>query len=295
VIDLLFTNRPDLFSNVTQHPGLGNSDHDGVKFDMLTSYDYKTMDRSFYQYNKANIDTLGDTLRMVPWDTCFSSDNIDEIWGCFKDLLFAAVKDIVPIAKCKGRKKHPWISDDITVLSKTKNRAFKAAIRNKANHNLWAKYKKLRNEVKYRTRQSYCAFINDMATNCSNNPKQFWSFVSTQRRKSTITSFQTDNGVINDPVNIAQNFNLMFQSNFSCDSNNIIDISCDHVNSGFRLSELNMHKSCGPDDISPMLSNPACGSLAQPLAKLFNLSLATGVVLHEWKLANVVPLFKTAP
>ena len=54
-----------------------------------------------------------------------------------------------------------------------------------------------------------------------------------------------------------------------------------------------MHKSCGPDDISPMLLNLACGSLAQPLAKFFNLSLATGVVPHEWKLANVVPLFKT--
>ena len=121
------------------------------------------MNRSFYQYNKADINTLCDTLRMVPWDTCFSSDNIDVVWDYFKDLLFAAVKDIVPsIAKCKGRKKHPWISADIIILSKKKN---KAAIRNKDNHNLWNKYKKLRNEVKYLVRQSYFSYINDM--NCS--------------------------------------------------------------------------------------------------------------------------------
>ena len=53
----------------------------------------KTMNRSFYQYNKADINTLCDILRMVPWDTCFSSDNIDVVWDYFKDLLFAAVKD----------------------------------------------------------------------------------------------------------------------------------------------------------------------------------------------------------
>ena len=41
VIDLLFTNRPDLFSIVTQHSGLGNSDHYGVYFNLLTFHDKK--------------------------------------------------------------------------------------------------------------------------------------------------------------------------------------------------------------------------------------------------------------
>ena len=40
IIDLLFTNRPDLFSNVEVYPGLGTSDHNGISFNMLTSYDY---------------------------------------------------------------------------------------------------------------------------------------------------------------------------------------------------------------------------------------------------------------
>ena len=54
-----------------------------------------------------------------------------------------------------------------------------------------------------------------------------------------------------------------------------------------------MYKSSGPDNVSPMLLNLASNSLAEPLSKLFNLSLSSGTVPTEWKLANVVPLLKS--
>ena len=54
-----------------------------------------------------------------------------------------------------------------------------------------------------------------------------------------------------------------------------------------------MYKYAGPDNVSPMLLNLASNSLAEPLSKLFNLSLSYGTVPTEWKLANVVPLLKS--
>ena len=54
-----------------------------------------------------------------------------------------------------------------------------------------------------------------------------------------------------------------------------------------------MYKSSGPDDVSPMLLNLASDSLAEPLTKLFYFSLSSGTVPTEWKLANVVPLYKS--
>ena len=47
------------------------------------------------------------------------------------------------------------------------------------------------------------------------------------------------------------------------------------------LKEINMYKSAGPDNVSPMLLNLASNSLAEPLSKLFNLSLSSGTVPTE--------------
>ena len=80
---------------------------------------------------------------------------------------------------------------------------------------MWANYKRLRNDVKFLTRQSYCSYVHDLALNCSSNPKRFWSFVGSQRRQSTITSFETEYGITDDPIRIAHNLNSFFQSNFT--------------------------------------------------------------------------------
>ena len=117
VIDLLFTNRPDMFTNICVQPCLGSSDHYGVSCNILTSYDVKSVNRLFYQYNKADITTLCETLYRGPWGTCFSPESdINEVWDKFKDLLFATVSDIVPVAKQKHKKRHPWISAEIITL-----------------------------------------------------------------------------------------------------------------------------------------------------------------------------------
>ena len=127
VMDLLFTNGPDMFTNVCVQPCLGSSDHYGVSCNILTSYDVKSVTRLFYQYNKADLTTLCETLYRVPWGTCFSPEaDINEVWDKFKDILFATVSDIVPVAKHKGKKRRPWISAEIITLRRNKHRAFRA-------------------------------------------------------------------------------------------------------------------------------------------------------------------------
>ena len=164
-----------MFTNICVQPCLGSSDHYGVSCNILTSCDVKSVNRLFYQYNKADLTTLCETLYRVPWGTCFSPESdINEVWDKFKDLLFATVSDIVPVAKQKGKKRHPWISAEIITLSRNKHRAFRAAKRNPANINLWTKYKTLRNKIKYITTQSHFSYVQDLAQNSLSNPKRFW-------------------------------------------------------------------------------------------------------------------------
>ena len=58
------------------------------------------------------------------------------------------------------------------------------------------------------------------------------------------------------------------------------------------IMNLNVHKSAGPDNISPFILRTAATQIAPALAKLFQLSLKTGVVPQDWREASVVPLFK---
>ena len=242
---------------------------------------------------------------------CFRPEfNISDVWVNFKDLLFAVVKDVVPIGR-HIKKRNPWITNEIVTLSRKKHRAFNAARRNPTNNYLWTEYKSIRNKVKYLTAQSYANFMKDLSQNCSSSPKRCWSFVNSQRGKSSPNCFRTANGsVFTDHLDIANNFNSIFQSNFTIDKADSISSECTSAcshSSQFRLCDivvtvdevkkllksLNMYKSAGPDDVSPMLRNLASDSLAEPLTKLFNFSLPSGTVPTEWKLANVVPLYKS--
>ena len=59
-----------------------------------------------------------------------------------------------------------------------------------------------------------------------------------------------------------------------------------------KLKTLNINKSCGPDDIHPKLLFELADLICEPLSILLKLSLKSGKVPREWKLANVVPVFK---
>ena len=58
------------------------------------------------------------------------------------------------------------------------------------------------------------------------------------------------------------------------------------------LKHLNVSKAVGPDKISKRILKECAISLSEPLARLFNLSLAQGVFPSCWKIANVIPIFK---
>ena len=58
------------------------------------------------------------------------------------------------------------------------------------------------------------------------------------------------------------------------------------------LSTLNTNKACGPDGICPRLLKEGAEQLANPLAALFNKSLADGLLLNDWVSVNITPVFK---
>eukprot|EP00061_Rhincodon_typus_P003552 g20369.t1 len=59
-----------------------------------------------------------------------------------------------------------------------------------------------------------------------------------------------------------------------------------------KLMELKVDKSPGPDGMLPRVLKEIAGEMANALVVIFQNLLDSGVVLADWKVANVTPLYK---
>ena len=70
------------------------------------------------------------------------------------------------------------------------------------------------------------------------------------------------------------------------------DLSVSYSEVLTELSNLNVHKACGPDQICPHLLKEGAKQLFSSLVKIFNKSLREGVLPLDWVSANITPIHK---
>ena len=108
ILDLLFTNRPDILHEVKVVDGLPGSDHDAVYFSInLGRRRFLRQKRLVYNFKKANFDLFREMLSKVPWDCCFLSESINECWENFKDVLSSVADQCIPKVTLKPKKRMP--------------------------------------------------------------------------------------------------------------------------------------------------------------------------------------------
>ena len=59
-----------------------------------------------------------------------------------------------------------------------------------------------------------------------------------------------------------------------------------------KLNQLKENKAPGPDSLSPKLLKEIKMEVSEPLCSIFNRSLQDSSVTENWKIANVMPIFK---
>ena len=59
-----------------------------------------------------------------------------------------------------------------------------------------------------------------------------------------------------------------------------------------RLSDLDVHKSMGPDGMHPRVLRELADVIAEPLSIISERSWRTGEVPEDWRKASVTPVFK---
>ena len=257
---------------------------------------------------KADWSGLNELFRHVPWECIFVSNDINEVWNAWVDLVNAAVDQCVPKKSKKKNRFAPWISNDIIKLARKKKRFYKEA---KASDNvdLWSKYKKVNNMLKTKCNTARWEYLKDLASNMHDNKecKLFWNYVNSKRKGSNdLTVIKMDNGsTLTDEREISECMNEFFASVFTRenlenipsfeqiitdDSLGLLQCSVDEVTK--LLKELKPRKSPGPNGIHPLILKNCADTLAISICKIFNMSFSLGKIPDCWKQADIIPLHK---
>ena len=175
----------------------------------------------------------------------------------------------------------------------------------KTNENFKA-YTRARNQVKWALRKSVKEKETDLAKNIKNDPKAFYSYVSSKTKpKEGVSNLTKDNGSLTETDGEkAEILNSFFTSvfteedlanmpSFDKKSDTILtSVSVDEESIRKKLENLNVSKSCGPDGVHPRILKELCKELSFPLKILFDLTMTCGKIPSSWKTAEVKPIFK---
>ena len=259
-----------------------------------------------YCYGKAGWDHLGSLLFYIPWHCAFLDSNINHNWACWKDLLFTAVDECIPKRKNRRRFNAPLITKDLIVLCKEKKLLNNGARRvNKTA--VWEKYRQLNNSVKRLCNTARWSYIEKLALDLqeNENPKPFWNFVKSKRRgANNLISLNIDGSVLTDDSGIAQSVNSYFSSVFITEDyanfprqdcsvdKKLANIDCSVNEVKRHLLKLETNKSPGPDHIRPCILKSCALELTPSITYMVNKSFNTGLLLDEWKHADITPLHK---
>ena len=309
ILDLVLATAPELILGVQVCERLGNSDHDSVEFKIKLKFSKAKLGaRMVYDYGKANWIGLKEDFERVPWDCIYLTSDIDDIWGSWKTLFFKTVEQNIPFKFLRKRGGTPWITPDSKKLIQKKRRLWKQA-KLTGCPDKWLKYKRFSNKFKDDLNKAYWSYVKNLVAALPEKPRKFWSFIKAHTGVSNIPScIRYRSSVAYTSKSKADLFNKFFHSVFNeptgssavfegdltpVTESRMDDLVVSAADVFKLLASLDTKKACGPDGISPRILKECANELSHSLAALFNYTLAAGKLPREWKVANVVAIFKS--
>ena len=307
ILDLFFTNKPDLVNECRLLSGLG--DHEAVSIkNSLFLKRKKPTKRKILLWNRADVNKMKEkthAFRTTFLDTFSADSDVNEMWDYIKKEIFSIIEKHVP-SKFSSTKTHqPWINTETKRLIRQKNRwLHKAKTLN--SENVWKTYRKIKRVTQRTCRQTHENYLRNLFENDKSN-KKLWSYIKSRKQQNVgIPEIKDVSNVpTSDPVKKANLIRQQFDSVFSNpeppiqaffeEEDRLPTIEPIIVNPlGIKklLKNLNPNKAIGPDNIPGQFLKLFADDLADILSVLFQASLDQGILPTDWKVANIVPLFK---
>lgn len=305
----------------------GNIVHDLTdhlpNFLIIDSFNLSTKASIFRRdYSKLNTQKLVKEYQEIDWHEKFSDlKDVNDIYATFLTVSTNIINKFVPLRKLSRREVKfsvkPWITTALRKSINTKNSLYKKFIASQSEL-VHSKYKIYRNKLNHLLHLSKKSYYDNFFKSNQSNIKNTWKGIKqlvTLKSKNSISpsEIHTPNGgILTNPKEIADEFNTFFANigdklsqavpradiNFESFlpppvSANLFLSPTTELEIQNIINGLNSNKSSGPFSIPARLIKLLCHTIAKPLNILYNLSLSTGTVPDNFKIARVIPVFKS--
>ena len=178
----------------------------------------------------------------------------------------------------------------------------------------WNLYKKSRNICNNKIKNAKYKYHQELLNETARDPKKFWKILKNifSPENYNIAPYSSSNHEQQTKANRYCSFFSSIAINIKKSSNQIKDyvwrkptffplrttkvFKFGYVSKIFvekQLKLIKRKKATGVDNLPPGFLKDAATVISQPLCHIINLSLSSGIVPNEWKIAKVTPLFKS--
>jgi hypothetical protein len=310
ILDVILTDCVNKWTDVSVKDTVINTDHYMIMADYLVKshMNYEDKGRYVYQFYNANYDELKYYLESVDLEGIVLNceDDVNLAWDSWKSEVMKVVDKCIPKKKCKGKKQNPWIDGDVLHNAHIKESLFKKA-KLTGKQIDWDKFKKQRNYLKNLINKKYSQYVNEVFDDIAVNPKKYWGLVSikSKRKCKSVPNEVNFQGIsTSDPSVKSQYFNDHFYNSFNDNqydkppvvsfmNNNLSYLVLSELEVFNVLSKIDGNKAYRSNDVPAIIFKECADVLYKSLTLLFNKSLELGIVPTDWKLAKVVPIYKS--
>ena len=302
LLDLVFSNEEGMIRDLEYFPGLANSDHVVLRFNIICSMDAGHSGGP--KQVKIDYERLSAALELCNWDA-LSHLEMEEAYAAFKTRVTNAV-EACSRSVSSHRRKNLYVDRTALQLKKRKKE-------------LWSKYcqsldvidharfARCRNRLRALTRRLRREHEAKLAEEIKRNPKAFWKYAHSRlKTRCRVEDLLDGNGaLVSDNQEKARVLSEFFSSVFTVEPAGaspeltidyqgplLVDVEVSPQKIGEKLSALRASSSPGPDGIQSRLLRDSARTLSAPLSVLYRKSLDSGRLPEEWKIGDVVPIYK---
>ena len=320
LIDNIFTNNLDtysfsglLFTDISDHLPIFSFFYDQSLQDASDTY------VTFRDKNKANLLKFQDRLRNFKWTDLEGYDDPICAYAIFHKSFMNIYNTSFPLRRVKAAKfksNKPWISGGLLTSIRKKNKLYKKFL-NVPTSSYENMYKKYKNKLNHLLRSAKRLYYEERLESTKTNIKTTWKIlneiINKKTRKNSLPSvFIANNQNIDNPLNIANRFCDYFTNIGPNLANNIpasSQISSSYLTGNFVnslffqpvvqseiteiISSLRSGTAGGYDNIPMQIVKDSVDLVSEPLTHIVNLSIQSGIVPDQMKIARVIPIFKS--
>ena len=315
LLDLILTDSPELIHNCQILAPIDKCHHCPTICELAISLPRdKPYKRTVWDFSNFDIIGLYEALSAAPWGVAYQVYNdIDDIEHYWSSLFLDTLKQFIP-TRTITVKPHskPWITKSLRLLIKKKNNLWRRYKRTERPEHLDT-YRRVRNQTVRETTKARNHYFNSLIPTLENpngDPKKWWCLTKSLLNNKTQTAIPPlfeGNSVVADSSHKAAIFNRFFAQNSKLPPHaakhslpqfeyltdhrlNSVSVSPDEVQKVLKC--LNVSKATGPDNIGNFILKICADAISEPLAQLFNHSLAMNKFPSKWKFSHVVPVHK---